>query len=125
MVKKCLIDTSVVIQAQKGNPKIIQIMLAQTSPTVSIVTACEVICGSIDRQQLLANKEALERFKIIEIDEEISFKALEILEKYGLKVKLAVADTFIASTAVVKGYKLWTLNKKHFKIINEIELFEE
>jgi len=125
MAQKRLIDTSVIIQAQKGNIAIKKVLLAQENPSISIITACEIISGSANKRQLLYNKEALEGFKVVGVDESISFKSYELIEKYGLRTRFAIADALIAATAIVKEYALWTLNKKHYKPIKEIELLEE
>lgn len=122
MVKKCLIDTSVVIQAQRGNVKFVKALTTQENPLISVITACEVIMGSTNKHQLEVNKITLHGFEVLAVDKDISFMAYDILEKYSLKTYIGIADALIAATAIVKKYPLWTLNKKHFRLIKEVEL---
>ena len=125
MAKRCLIDTSVLIQTQKGDQKVINLLTVQANPLISIVTACEILYGSANTKQLKINKEVLNNFEILGVDSDTSYKALDLIGKYGLRSRVGVTDALIAATAIVNNYSLWTLNTKHFKVIKEIELFEE
>lgn len=61
-------------------------------------------------------------FLIIEIDEDISHKAVELLEKYRLSLGLLIADAFIAVTALSCGYPLASRNQRDYRFIRGLNL---
>ena len=91
---------------------------------VSRITVCELIFGSRDQQEKRINQEFLSYLDILEIDERVSVLCYELMDKYGLKMRLGIADALIAATAVVHGLLLWTENIKHFQMIKEVKLFK-
>ncbi|ABU58637.1 hypothetical protein Rcas_2559 [Roseiflexus castenholzii DSM 13941] len=56
-------------------------------------------------------------FLIIEIDEDISHKAVELLEEYRLSHELLIADSFIAVIALSCGYPLESRNQRDYRFI--------
>ncbi len=60
--------------------------------------------------------------KILFINEDISAKAMFLVEQHYLSNSLVLADALIASTAISNGVKLLTGNTKHYKGIKNIEL---
>lgn len=126
MENDLLLDTSILIQSQRGYSEIRELLVKYAKRIcTSRIVACEIILGSRDKLELASNKELLERIPIIDIDKEISRKTFYFIEKYTLKHKLYVADALILATAFVRKAKLWTLDLKHFATIKEIELFKE
>ncbi|GAA4792015.1 hypothetical protein GCM10023231_19950 [Olivibacter ginsenosidimutans] len=67
----------------------------------------------------------MDAVSIIHTDNEISTVALQLIEKYTLSHHLDVPDAFIATTAIVKGISLYTLNLKHFKYIDGLKLYTD
>ncbi|MFW5774087.1 MAG: PIN domain-containing protein, partial [Tangfeifania sp.] len=49
---------------------------------------------------------------------------LQLLEKYSLSHNLKIPDALIASTAIANETELFTLNKKDFKFIKELNLYQ-
>ncbi len=121
---KILVDSSVVVEAQRGNSSLIRGLIDNRKEIViSRVTSYELIYGSRDKVELQKNKSLLANIIVVEINEEISRYAYDLLEKYTLNLKLNLPDALISATSYVYAYPLWTLNKKHFAKIKEIELF--
>lgn len=60
--------------------------------------------------------------KILMINEEISARAMFLVERYYLSHSLTLADALIASTAIVYGLPILTGNDKHFRIVKNLEL---
>ena len=56
------------------------------------------------------------------LDEEISAKAMFLVERYFLSHSLQLADSLISSTCLVKGLALATGNAKHFDMIHNLEI---
>ena len=119
-----LVDTSVLISAQRSSVHLEQLSKYRSKLAISRITACELLYGSRNTEERKRNKELVDFFPIIELDPSISHFGYTLLDKYCLKVKLSIADAFIASTVIVKHYHLWTENNKHFSTIKGLELFD-
>jgi len=79
----------------------------------------------------MKNKEEMKKFQkqiqkwnvnIIQIDKEISSRAMFYIQEYGLSHSMMFADGLIAATVVQNGEILLTANDKHYKFIPTIEL---
>lgn len=123
MANKILLDTSILVDLQRGNVKTIkQFETIQKIAAISRITACEFIYGSKNKKEKKINKEFLEALQIFEVTEEVSKYTYVLLDKYAMSTKFGIADALIAATCVVNNLKLWTLNKKHFRKIKELNL---
>lgn len=124
MGSRILVDTSVLINLQRGVNKTIETFDKHKEKIfISRITACEFIFGSKDKREKNINKEFLEKLNIIEINEKVSKYAYSLLDKYGLGMKFGISDALIASTAIIESLQFWTLNTKHFNKIKELKLF--
>ncbi|WP_310379306.1 PIN domain-containing protein [Flavobacterium sp.] len=61
---------------------------------------------------------------VLPIESSISIVSVNLVEKYSLSHKLSLPDALIAATALYHNIPLYTLNKKDFKFIPKIKLFE-
>ena len=50
------------------------------------------------------------------------YKAIHLIEEFTLSHNLNLPDALIASTAIHHDLKLFTLNSKDFKYMNQLEL---
>ena len=92
---------------------------------VSAISAGEFMFGALDKADLAKIIKGLNAIKIIHVDETISEKSLELIQHYGLSHTLVVPDAFIAATALVHNLPLYTLNRKDFRFIEGIRLYDE
>jgi hypothetical protein len=81
--------------------------------------------------QGMRNKAELNRFirqlshwdvDIIQINKDISTRAMIYVEEYYLSYSMELADAFIAATCVNNSELLLTANEKHYKHIPNIQL---
>ena len=78
--------------------------------------------SNMDKKRVL---EFLNNFEIYDFEFESSKKAAEIFETLKSKGDLIeLPDIMIASIAIANGETLVTMNKSHFKRINELKLEE-
>jgi predicted nucleic acid-binding protein len=119
-----LIDTDVLIWYMRGNEKAASMIDKQDPFSISSVTYMELVQG-------MRNKTEFNRFRkmilskdirIIQINEEISSRAIYYVEEYYLSHSLQIADALIVSTAVDNGLKLLTGNAKHFQVIKDLDV---
>lgn len=91
---------------------------------ISSVTEYEIYRGAL-LGQISFWDHLLQKVEVLSFDKAASRIAVDI--NAGLKRKrkqIAIADLFIAATAVANGLKLATLNKKHFDRIEALNLMD-
>lgn len=89
---------------------------------ISSVTQMELIIGCLNKTELLHLHKFLKRFEIIDLKSSISKKAIELLYNYRLSHGLLIADSLIASTALVLDADFLTKNQKDYRFIEGIKL---
>jgi len=118
-----LLDTSILIHAQRNRAFALGLDDFSDALVISRIAACELIYGSRDKKEKNVNRLVTQLFKVIEVNEAISKRAFLLIDQYGLKTRLGISDALIAATAIEEDLVLWTLNTKHFEMIEEVELF--
>ena len=61
---------------------------------------------------------------VIQINEDVSMMAEDILTKYYHSYGIGILDAFIAATALVYNQELATRNTKHFDFIPNLKLIK-
>ena len=119
-----MIDTDVLIWYMRGNSKAKEVVEKLNSFFISVITYMELVQGMRNKRELTFLRSALRKWnvKIIFINEDVSAKAMFLVEQHYLSNSLVLADALIAATAVSNGLTLLTGNTKHYKIIKNIEL---
>jgi tRNA(fMet)-specific endonuclease VapC len=119
-----LVDTSILIdyfrKSDKSNSKLVALIRDGYKFQISSVTEYEIFAGSTLGQQKYW-EEFLEKIKVISFDQDAVKAAVEINSKLKLKSKqIAIADLFIAATAISNNLPFATLNRKHFDRIDDL-----
>ena len=119
-----MIDTDVLIWYLKGNAKAKKVIEDLNGFFISVVTYMELVQGMRNKRELALLRAAMRKWnvKTLFIDENISAKAMFLVEQHFLSSSLVLPDALIASTAMANGLKLLTGNVKHYKIIKNLEL---
>ena len=119
-----LIDTDVLIWYLKGNEKARAAIESLSSFSISVVTYMELVQGMRNQRELRELRRALKDWKaeILYIDEEISSKAMFLVERHFLSDSMRLADALIASTALTNGIPIMTANDKHYKVVNQLKI---
>ncbi|MEN8122483.1 MAG: PIN domain-containing protein [Bacteroidota bacterium] len=63
----------------------------------------------------------LDQLFVIPINEKISKNFIDLMLEYTLSHNLDLPDALIASTAIIYDLELYTLNKKHFRYIDNLK----
>ncbi|MDN5210714.1 type II toxin-antitoxin system VapC family toxin [Fulvivirgaceae bacterium BMA12] len=121
-----LCDTNIVIELYKGNPAIQKTLksIGQENITVSIITAGELIYGALNKRELARIKKDIAHLQTLGIDDAVCDKFLTLMSTYALSHQLSLPDGFIAATALAHQIPLYSLNKKDFKYIKGLKLYE-
>ena len=119
-----LVDTDVLIWYMRGNEKAKRIIKKFDGFSISVVTYIELVQGLRNKEELSVLRNSFKRWsaRTIYINEEISIKAMFLVEQYFLSHSIQLADALIGATSMIYGLPLLTANTKHYKIIKNIIL---
>lgn len=122
-MNKTLIDTDVFIWYLRGNKKAYDVIMSNDF-AISAITHMELIQGLRDKKELHTLQRTLSEWnvKTLQINEEISLRALFYTQEHFLSNSMQLADALIASTCIHHGLKLITANDKHYKIIKDLDM---
>lgn len=126
--KIILIDTSVLIdyfrKNDKGKTTLVNLVKQDYTYCISSVTEYEIYRGALLGQVAFWDN-LLQKVGVLSFDKVASRIAVDINAKLKRKRKqIAIADLFIAATAIANGLKMATLNKKHFDRIDTLRLID-
>ena len=89
---------------------------------ISAITRMELVEGCRNKRELIEVIEFLGEFELIHLSEQISQKAIELIERYKLSHGLLIPDAIIAATAIMMNSELYSKNARHFKMIKELKV---
>jgi len=112
------IDTCILIEYAKGK---IDIDFNENYFINSIVEL-EFKVGALNKRELLKINKILSQIKSVNIDQDILDLSVSLMDRYLLSHNMGVYDSIIAATCLIYDLKLWTLNKKDFRYIDELIL---
>ena len=119
-----LFDTDVIIWVFRGSLKAVREIETAESREISVVTYLELIQGARDQRELRAIKAFLAdtAFIVLPLTENIGHRASIYMEEYGLRGGMTMADALLAATAVENQSTLCTGNRKHYRLVKELDL---
>jgi predicted nucleic acid-binding protein len=118
-----IIDTDVLIWYLKGNERAKKSVEESIPFSISVITYMELIQGMRNREEFKKFQKQIHKWNtnIIQIDQEISSRAMFYVQEYALSHSMMLADALIAATVVQTSDKLLTANDKHYKFIPTLE----
>jgi predicted nucleic acid-binding protein len=119
-----LIDSDVLIWYIRGNKNAQNAINNNIPFKVSVINYMEIIQGMKDKKELKSFRKYLKKWPvdIIQINENISTRAMFLVEDYYLSHSLELGDAIIASTALENQEIVLTGNEKHYKFIPNIQI---
>ena len=119
-----LIDTDVLIWYLRGNENARKIICANVPFKISVISYIELLQGTRNKKELLALQKQLKFWstEIIQINDNISTRAMFFVEDYYLSNSLEFQDAVIAAAAIESRDVLLTANDKHYNFIPNIRL---
>ncbi|MBR3305987.1 MAG: type II toxin-antitoxin system VapC family toxin [Lachnospiraceae bacterium] len=119
-----ILDTDVLIWFLRGNHNAVKLVMDAMPFSISIVTYMELVQGMRDKKELALMKKAFRAMdvNVIPLNEGISFRASDYVEKYALSNSMELADALIASSCVERKETLVTANDKHYRVIKELKM---
>ena len=122
-----LCDTDIFVEALKNNTSVTGLLgrIGFQNIALSAITLMELYFGALNKRELAKIKSRMQRLEIVNLDNEITEKAINLIEKYSKSHGLHIPDALIASTSICSGMELLTYNVKDFKFIEGIKLYSE
>lgn len=120
-----IVDTDILIDAGRGDADAVGCLRQieqQSSLATSAVTQMELIVGCRNKSELHDLEIFLCRFQVLKITDQISDKAVDLLQQYRLSHGLLIADALIAATALEHGEPFITKNQRDFRFIAGLHL---
>ena len=119
-----IFDTDILIWAEKGNSKAMDLIEGSDERSLSIQSYMELIQGARSTSDIKNTKNFLSdaEFRILPLTENIGHRALIYVEEYALSFGMRSGDAIIAATAIENNLSLATGNQKHFKVVKELKL---
>ncbi|MGM0520236.1 MAG: type II toxin-antitoxin system VapC family toxin [Campylobacterota bacterium] len=119
-----LIDTDVLIWYLRGNQNAYNLIHSLNQFCISSITYMELVQGMRNKDELRTLQKTLKQWnvKTIYVNEEISARALFLVEEFFVSNSMEIADSMIASTSLLYGMDLITANDKHYKFIKDLKI---
>jgi predicted nucleic acid-binding protein len=119
-----IVDTDVIIWFLRGNERSRKVIYQNIPFSISVITYMELIQGMKDKAEFRIFQKQMQRWstEIIQIDREISSRAMFYIQEYSLSHSMMLADALISATVVQTNEVLLTANEKHYKFIPNIEV---
>ena len=119
-----IIDTDVFVWYLRGSEAAKQAVEDNIPFSISVVTYMELVQGMINKAEMKKFQKQLQKWSvnIIQIDKEISARAMFYVQEYALSHSMMLADGLIAATVVQYGEVLLSANDKHYKYLPTIEV---
>ncbi len=117
-----LLDTDVMIDVSRGNGAAASFVDSLSEAVISIITAQELIVGARDKRDLEAIDSFISAYSVEHIDAPIGVLAYDLLKRYAKSDGLRTFDSLIAATALERGLVLASRNRKHFAMIEGLQI---
>jgi tRNA(fMet)-specific endonuclease VapC len=121
-----LVDTNVIIESLRGKEETVKLLekIGLKNIAISTITEMELYIGARDKKELNFIKKRLKKIEIIDFDKKISKKSVELVFEFSKSHNLDIPDSIIAATCLIYKLSLMTYNKKDFKFIPDLKLYE-
>ena len=119
-----IIDTDVLIWYLRGNENAQKALNANIQLKISVINYMELLQGLRDKKEYRILQRYLKdrAIEIIQINENISSRAMFFVEDYCLSHAMELGDAIVAATALESREILLTANEKHYSFIPNIQI---
>ena len=114
-----IVDTDIIIWYMRGNLKARDLINRLGAFSISAISYMEIVLGIRNKKELRALRQFIIAHGIhcIDVDSEITARAIFLLEEYALSHGMTMGDALIAATVENCGETLYTGNSAHFKML--------
>jgi predicted nucleic acid-binding protein len=110
----------------RGNEKARETIYERIPFDISVVTYMEIVQGMRNKEELKILLKYLKKrgVRIIQTDEQISIRAMFLVEDYSLSHSMELADALIAGTVLENQEELLTGNGERYRYIPNLQIEE-
>ena len=118
-----LFDTDVLIWALHGSVKAAMEIDGDDNRFISAVNYMELIQGARNKREQMLIKQFLNAldFTVLPITENVSHRAMILIEEHALKSGIQLADALVFATACEDSLTLCSANQNHFRDIASLD----
>jgi len=119
-----IIDTDVLIWYLRGNENAQKVIKVNIPFKISVISYMELLQGMKNKNESRILQKYLKKWsiEIIQINENISSRAMFFVEDYCLSHSMESGDSIIAATALEYHEVLLTANDRHYGFIPNIQI---
>lgn len=120
-----IVDTDVLIDAAHNVSDAVsclKIIEERATIAISVVTQMELVVGCRNKSELNLLEHFLSRFKVLQLNEQTSETAVDLLRRYRLSHGLLIPDALIAATAISADILFVTKNERDYRFIAGLQL---
>jgi len=118
-----LVDTDVLVDVSRNNEAAIDFLdQLDDSWSLSIITALELIVGARNKKEVSQVDQLIALYSAIPLTAEIGNSSYGLLRQFAKSHGLRVFDSLIAATAIENNLASLSKNKKHFRMISDLNL---
>jgi len=122
-VRHLLVDTDVLIDYLRAVPEAVRYLEGRSEALfVSAITVAELFSGVRDGDERTALDAFLSAFEVVPVDPVIAKQGGLLRREHAKRHGTGLADALIAATAEQVNARLVTLNRKHFPMIEDLEV---
>lgn len=121
-----MIDTNILIWYLRGNLQITDELLRLTGVNrlfTSPVVVAEIYAGAKKKEEPIID-DLFASLHLLEINKEIGKIAGHFMNQYSKSHSIEIADALIAASVVFGKMKIWTLNTKHYPMLNKKDFYD-
>jgi predicted nucleic acid-binding protein len=118
---QALLDTDVLIDFLRGNAQAKRMMLGLETGIVSAISVAELYAGVRSVKEVPALDALIQELTVLDVTAAVAQAAGQIKAQFFPSHGVGLPDALIAATAQSKGLSLFTLNVKHFPMMNGLK----
>jgi predicted nucleic acid-binding protein len=125
-VSVVICDTNIFISAFNGIEKTIAELskIGNENVLMPSVTVMELYRGMSNKEQMAKMVHKIKAYNILDFNEQVSQKAIELIRDFKLSDDLQIPDAIIAALSIAYDIPLFTYNIKDFRFIPNLKLYE-
>ena len=121
-----LCDTNIFISAFNGRQDTINQLntIGLKNVVLSAISVMELYQGMSNKAELAQMKKRIAFYDVIQVENGISERAIELMDEFKLSHGLTIPDAIIGATALVHKMELYTYNLRDFDFLPDIQLYQ-
>jgi len=126
-MNKVLIDSDILIDFFRDKLYAVRSIkdIGILNTIISSITYMELCRGAGNKSELDKIRQELRSYDVLNFNPDVSILAMELISNYHLSHNLQIPDAIIAASAIHYNLKLHTNNKRDFKHIEGLNLWDK